>query len=155
MKEIKAQRDMAAHSAAFPFVMSGFLLEAILCDELPISSREVSRARVAAAFAKDPQSKEDALRLAARLCDETRPLFWRDSLRAHMELAQHLFANGKWSQCSAEVKTSLEILEKYFSSGNNGMAELHAIRGFCLAASGCQFGSGIELAAAQAMIRPR
>lgn len=155
MKEIKAQRDIAAHSATFPFVLSGFMLEAILCDEVPISSREVSRARVSAAFAKEAQTKEDALRLAARLCDETRPVFWRDSLRAHMELAQHLFVNGKWSECSAEVKTSLEILEKYFSPGNNGMAELHAIRGFCLAASGCQFGSGIELSIAQGMIRPR
>lgn len=155
MNDIKAERDIAAYSAAFPFVLSGFLLEAILCDELPFSSREVSRARVAAAFAKDAQAKEDALLLAARLCDETRPVLWRDSLRAHMELAQHLFANGKWSECSAEVKTSLEILEKYFSPGNNGMAELHAIRGFCLAASGCQFGSAIELSIAQGLIRPR
>ncbi|MBX9573940.1 MAG: hypothetical protein K2X77_33905 [Candidatus Obscuribacterales bacterium] len=155
MNDINANRDIAAHSASFPFIHSGFLLEAILCDELPISSRELSRARVAAAFAKNPQEKEDALRLAARLSDQARPLFWRDSLRAHMELAQHLFANGKWSECSAEVKTSLEILEKYFSAGNNGMAELHAIRGFCMAASGCLFGSQIEIARAQEMIRPR
>lgn len=155
MNDIKANRDIAAHGASFPFIQSGFLLEAILCDELPISSREVSRARVAAAFATDAQVKEDALSLAARLCDQTRPLLWRDSLRSHMELAQHLFANGKWTEASAEVKISLEILEKYFSPGNNGMAELHAIRGFCLAASGCQFGSQLELDAAQAMIRPR
>ena len=141
-------------STTFPFTLSGFLLEAILCDELPISSRELSRARVQAAFAKSPEAKEDALRLAVHLADENR-VFWRDSLRSHMELAQHLFANGKWTECSVEVKTTLSILEKNFSSGNNAMAELHAIRGFCLAASGCQFGSQLELATAQEMIRPR
>lgn len=75
-----------------------------------------------------------------------------------MELARLLFAWGKWAECSAEVETSASILSKHFvNSGPAGMAmaELHAVRGFCLAAMGKQNESEDELASVARLLSPK
>lgn len=139
-------------TSGFPFVVSGRLVESILCDAPPLSSNELTRARVKAAFATDAKTKEEALLEAAVLADSVRFDGWRDALRSHMDLAEFFYASGKSAECAREIQLSLDLLEKYFSPGNKGMAELHFLRGVCLSATGCNLGADLEIQKSQRMM---
>lgn len=162
-----------SNGSGFPFVLSGHLVEAILCDDALYSpTRELTMARLKASFSTGVEARLDALVEAAKIAD-AKPYNWRDTMRSHMDLAEFYFAAGRWSDCATQVQLVLEILERYFSPGNDAMAELrvvstvcrnisndamaelHVVRGFCLAAQGCQLGSQREILIGQRMLTCR
>ncbi len=116
-------------------------IEAILCEFRPYSAPELVRSRVAAAMAKSEVELQWHLVNAANLSDNARDYSWADALRSHFELAEFYWKTGKHSSCAAELHATLDIIKRYFSSGNRYMAALHRVRAACLRATACELGA--------------
>lgn len=116
-------------------------VEAILCEFRPDSARKIVLSRVSASMAKTAAEVQVHLVNAAYLSDNARDYSWADALRSHFELAEFYWKNGNPSGCAVELKSTLEIINRYFSSGNRYMAGMHRARAACLRAMACEMGA--------------
>ncbi|MBX9690350.1 MAG: hypothetical protein K2X27_26790, partial [Candidatus Obscuribacterales bacterium] len=125
-----------------PLAEAARLVESILCDNPPRdSARELILARLAAARSLSSSERRSNLETAALLSDRARPYDWRDAMRSHFELAEFDFAAGNLRACAGELDLTLGILMRYFSPGNQGMAQMLRVRSTCLRAAGCELGA--------------
>lgn len=146
--------------ASYPLAAAGHFVEAILnefCYANP--PRELSRLRVAAAFAGSKEQAAQHLSRAANFADTFKSGTWQDAfnwkeaMRSHFELAELYLSVGDYAACAVELETVLAVLKKHFSSGNKPMAQMHRVRAHCLKASGCELGACHEEKLAERMER--
>lgn len=135
--------------------IASHFVEAILCEKRLRKSppRELTFLRVKAAFAKQASTAERILSEAAIFADKLDSSFWTEALRSHFELAEFHCKNGNAEACAENLKLSLDLLKRHFSSGNYPMAQMHKARAACLKACGCELGSIHEEELAKRMER--
>lgn len=137
-----------AHSEVDFLFRPGHLLEAILNADYPVIDcpRKLVLLRVAAAFSNDAGKKEQFLREAADFADSYKRKSWKDAfnwkqvLRCRFELAEFYWRRGRFSQCSAELSTVLEILKKCHYGNSLALADLHRAYAHCMREIGCGLG---------------